>query len=152
MPALIFPYQAPDENEPAFYRAKPAAPIPSKRTDGTTEIAKYLSPSKYLSGETEQRVYFPPGMRTNERRRKDVTLALIVTEGEKKTLAAESFGFICVGLSGTSCWSRRSGKRRVLLRDFKHLVIKGRKIFIVFDSDATINLRGQLPAQVHRVL
>lgn len=137
LPALVFPYPIPGEQDPAIFRVKPKKALAFERADGTTELRKYVQPK----GEGI-RLYFPPGLVGSERRRRDATLSLLVTEGEKKTLAADSRGLLCVGLSGVSCWSQRQGRKRVLHEDWAHLELRERRVFIVFDSDATTNLRG----------
>lgn len=137
LPALVFPYQAPDEREPSIYRIKPKKPLVFERPDGTLGLRKYVQPK----GEGV-RLYFPPGLRSSERRRRDASLSLLVTEGEKKTLAADSAGLLCVGLSGVSCWSKKDGRKRVLHDDWRHLELRDRRVFVVFDSDASTNIQG----------
>ena len=136
LPALVFPYGMPGEAEPALFRVKPRKPWP--RHDKVTE-AKYLQPARMRT-----RLYFPPDLLEDEARRRDTTLPLVITEGEKKALAACSHGLACVGLSGVSCWSakaerdgtgRRLGARK-LHADFEHIDLLGRQVFVVFDSDA----------------
>lgn len=135
-PALVFPYWIPGEQDPALFRVKPKRPLVFQRPDGTTELRKYVQPK----GEGV-RLYFPAGLKA-ERRRRDVNLRLLVTEGEKKTLAAEAAGFACVGLSGVSCWSAKKGRKRVLHPDWDLLSLRGRHVYVVFDSDSRTNLRG----------
>lgn len=137
LPALVFPYQAPDEREPSIFRVKPKKPLAFNRPDGAVDLRKYVQPK----GEGV-RLYFPPSLRDSERRRRDPSLSLLITEGEKKTLAAESAGLLCIGLSGVSCWSKKSGRKRVLHDDFAHLELRERRVFVVFDSDASTNLLG----------
>jgi P4 family phage/plasmid primase-like protien len=136
LPALVFPYLAPGEVDPALFNVKPARPLPSQSDKtGAIELLKYVRTARQ-----PVRLYWPPGLRVSARDRGDVGRALLITEGEKKTLAAEAAGFLCVGLTGVSCWSERRGKKRVLHRDFEHVALKGRRVFVVFDSDAVVNI------------
>jgi putative DNA primase/helicase len=71
---------------------------------------------------------------------------LVVTEGEKKTLAADQAGFPCVGISGVWSWQtkrpQKDGKAvgpRELIADMAELPWHGRKVFVAFDSDAASN-------------
>lgn len=137
LPALVLPYPEVGGVDPSLFRIKPLTPLAFDRADGTTELRKYVQPK----GEGV-RLYFPPRLCKSERDRRDVSLSLVVTEGEKKTLAAESHGLLCVGLSGVSCWSQKKGRKRVLHHDWQHVSLKGRRVFVCFDSDATTNLAG----------
>ena len=140
LPALIIPYRTPGEAEPVIYRIKPRKPWPKKPGAGTDQKdAKYLQPRG-----AGVRLYFPPDLLEDETRRRDTAVPLLVTEGEKKALAACSQGLACVGLSGVSCWSakakrdgirRRLGARK-LHADFEHIELSGRQVFVIFDSDA----------------
>lgn len=137
LPALVFPYRAPGEQDPSIFRVKPLRPLAFPKADGTVELRKYVQPKGH-----GVRLFFPPGLLASERQRRDANLSLLVTEGEKKTLSAEAYGMLCVGLSGVSCWSARRGRKRVLHDDWQHLELRGRRVFLVFDSDATTNIRG----------
>lgn len=140
VPALVFPRIAPGEAEPALYNVKPARALEHKTSDDDGAVVRLL---KYVStAKVGVRLYWPPGLRESTRDRADVGRALFITEGEKKTLAAEAVELLCIGLSGVSCWSEKSGRRRVLHRDFAHVALKGRRVFVVFDSDASINMLG----------
>jgi putative DNA primase/helicase len=71
----------------------------------------------------------------------DVRQILVITEGEKKTLAAVQAGIVCVGLSGVWSWKHRVVKEgpSVPIEDLHVLPWKGRSVCIVFDSDAATN-------------
>src|SRR5262249_40074735 len=68
-----------------------------------------------------------------------------ITEGEKKSLKACQDGFPCVGVTGIWCWTANNDKDendRVvgdykLISDFTEVKWTGRKVYIVFDSDAS---------------
>ena len=88
--------------------------------------------------------YFPPNTIDALR---DVDQPLIITEGEKKAIKANLEGFPTIGISGVWSWQmkrepgghgRRKGKRR-LIDDLEAIEWSGRKVYIVFDSDAATN-------------
>lgn len=100
-------------------------------------LIKYEAPVK-----SPTRAYFPPGFATPKRGE-----TLVVTEGEKKTLAIWQTGLACVGLPGVWSWQRKRertdtgrayGKRR-LIADLSSLDWKGIRVVICFDSDAADN-------------
>jgi len=86
--------------------------------------------ARYLTrpGETP-RLYIPPTLPSGWR--EDVALRLLVTEGEKKALAATQFGFPCLAVAGVWSWLTR-GKP---LPDFNEIAWKGREVVVVGDSD-----------------
>jgi putative DNA primase/helicase len=71
----------------------------------------------------------------------DVRRELVITEGEKKTLAAIQAGLVCVGLSGVWSWRHRLVKDgpSVPIDDLHVLPWAQRHVVIVFDSDAATN-------------
>lgn len=96
------------------------------------------SKGKYLTAQGEAQEPFIP-LGTKER------LAthpyLILTEGEKKAIAASIHGFACIGLAGMWGW----GKNKKLSPQLESLFVPGMKVVIVWDSDALLNsdfLRG----------
>lgn len=103
-PCLVIPYHDPagqpmtyrngDGTDHPFVRLKPAKP----RIDKTGRKVKYESPAG-----APPRAYFPPGTRATVLA--DPSVALVVTEGEKKSLCADQHGFRCIGLGGVSAWS-----------------------------------------------
>jgi len=64
---------------------------------------KYLQP-----GSSGNHLYIPPGLPKGWA--KDPTTPLVITEGEKKTLAAAQVGLICVGVGGVNSWRNRTLK------------------------------------------
>jgi hypothetical protein len=112
-------------------------------TDEASSKPRYLSP---VGAETH--LYEPPGL--------DALLEapgtsgyLIVTEGEKKAAKAVQEGFPCVALPGVAMWAnsksraidKQNGKKMnyaspVLDRLRELSDVKGRKVVILFDSDA----------------
>lgn len=84
------------------------------------------------------RAYMPPGIDLE-----DLEQPLLITEGEKKALSAASFGFNCIAIPGVWNWQEKRprderGKpsgRRQLISDLSQIAWKGRRVYIVFDSD-----------------
>lgn len=117
-----------------------------RQRDGRT--IKYESP---VGG--SNRVYFPPGFDRSD------GATLIITEGEKKSLSAMTYGSNCLGLTG--CWNwQKSRKRddtgraygsRHLIDDLARLKWADRAVVICFDSDAaekhTVELAQQRLAE-----
>jgi putative DNA primase/helicase len=120
--ALVFPFNI--GGQVVLHRVKPTNP--PKRKGG---VAKYLSPSGQGS-----RLYIPPAAVDAIR---DVHQRLLITEGEKKSLAACQFGFPCVGLTGVDCWHAKDST--ALIPDLAAIPWEGRDVLIVFDSDLADN-------------
>ena len=124
---LAFPYPAID-GLPQYIRIKPDVPPVHNG-----HSAKYLS----ARGSTN-RLYVPAIIAADDLL--DVSIPLLITEGEKKALRAAQDGFLCIALSGV--WNFRTrtekGQRRVL-SEFKQIEWEGRIVYIVFDSDAEEN-------------
>jgi len=124
-PALVFPFQN-ELGAKVLYRLKPDNP----RRDAKGKIrGKYLSPKG-----SDVRLYVPPSVNGEL---VDADKSLLVTEGEKKSLKASQDGFPCVGLAGVDCWHTR--RSSALIADLERIKWKGRKVYIVFDSDAADN-------------
>jgi hypothetical protein len=94
------------------------------RKDRNGKAIKYESPCGQPN-----RVYVPPG--TVEVLSEPKT-ELIITEGEKKALCADQFGFPCLGLVGVFGWKT---KAETLLLDLERVEWNGRKGIVCFDSD-----------------
>lgn len=130
---MAFPYPDVDGNLNGYARVKPDRP---RDRDGKS--VKYESPLGRPS-----RAYFPPNFRALLASGKP----LLITEGEKKCLAAAQAGWPCIGLVGV--WGfqqkrlktdtgRAFGERR-LIPDMAALPWKGTQVVIVFDSDVADN-------------
>jgi len=125
-PGLIIPYPCASGDEP-FYRVKPDVPL---IIDG--------KPAKYLSARgATVRAYIPP--QTWEAL-KDPTIAVLITEGEKKAAKADQEGFPCIGLSGIWGFSQN----HQLIPDLASISWEGRKVFLLPDSDYQTNLHVKL--------
>ena len=118
LPALVFPFSD-TEGRNGYCRLR----VDHPRVSGGKPV-KYESPR----GQPNQ-IYLPPGvadvLSTNQE--------LLVTEGEKKALAATQAGFPCIGLVGVFGW--KQGRKETLLPAMERIPWKGRTVYIVFDSD-----------------
>jgi hypothetical protein len=134
-PCLIFPYMHPDGSRNGYARLKPSKPRQDKKAN---KPIKYEAPKG--SG---NRIYIPPGTLAALA---DPAAELLVTEGEKKSLAADQSGRPCIGIPGV--WSWVKGRppndktpidQREMIPDFDGIAWTGRLVTIVFDSDAADN-------------
>src|SRR5262249_1171274 len=128
-PCLVFPYFRPDGSQNGYVRLKPLRPRKDRKTG---KSIKYEAPK----GSTNH-LYWPPG---TWGKLAHSSVPLVVTEGEKKALAADQSGFPCIGLSGVWSWqtkrSRKDGKAigpRELIADLAGVPWNGRHVFVVFD-------------------
>jgi putative DNA primase/helicase len=142
---LVFPYLQPDGTRNGYVRLKPSKPRTAKPLKGEKQgkLIKYEAPVG-----SKNRLYIPPGTLP---KLTDPSAELLVTEGEKKALAADQAGYPCLGLSGVWAWMkkrpRKNGKAvgdRELIDDFEAVALHGRKVTIVFDSDIKENPKIQL--------
>ena len=123
-PGLIFPY--PDHGDRrGFARVKPDGPLIAKG-----KPAKYLSPRG-----GGLRAYIPP--LTGEALA-DPDIALIITEGEKKSAKADQEGFACIGIGGV--WGFRD-REHVLLLELDRIDYRDRPVYVCPDSDLASNQR-----------
>jgi hypothetical protein len=140
-PCLVIPYFTPAGEPTGFARVRPDNPR-FEKSDGRVREVKYEQPIGL-----PVRPYFPP-LPSHLRLLDDQGETLLVTEGEKKAIAAAQAGFAVVGLPGVDCWSvrRRKGKngrklgKRRLHPDLAALIRPGRRVAIVYDSDISWNL------------
>jgi hypothetical protein len=131
LPALRIPFLDRQGGSSGFARLKPDRP----RTRGDGKICKYEQPKG-----APVRIYVPPiaWAMIDDRGQ-----PLLITEGEKKAARAAQEGLACVGLTGVNAWSVRREKgpddkpvgERRLLPELAALPLKGRDVFVVFDSD-----------------
>lgn len=94
--------------------------------------AKYLSP---VNGGI--RVFTPPAAAVFYR--DHPAAPLLVTEGEKKALAATLAGHACLALTGIDCWRQSRGERADGLEvhpDLLAFLAGRRELVMVYDSDA----------------
>jgi Domain of unknown function (DUF927)/Domain of unknown function (DUF3854) len=136
-PALVIPFYLPGASEPHAYRIRPTTPRTEKRR-GKPRPVKYDQAQRPGS-----LVYFTPRARTGSGYG-EMGLPLYWTEGEKKALALEQLGLVCLGLTGVWNWSDAaerdaSGGDRLHPAIRSHVVVAGREHVICFDADAREN-------------
>jgi hypothetical protein len=148
-PCLAFRYVGPDggaltwkagkdKTPRAYIRLKPDRPRPRK--EDASKPVKYESPIGSVNFP-----FLPPSTRRDVL--DDPTRQLLLTEGEKKSAAADARGFPCVGLVGVYGWQqartkdkkgKKSGERK-LVPLLDAVAWQRREVLIVFDSDAVTN-------------
>lgn len=128
VPGIVFPWRG--FAGAVVHQVRPDKPI---RKQDDTE-AKYV-----FAADTEMVLHVHPMMDELVR---DPKVPLVITEGTKQTLAAVSAlvgagDYAAVGMPGCYGWSQ---KRRQIA-DLKSLatVLRGRKVFLIFDADWTSN-------------
>lgn len=146
---LVFPYFLPDRDDSARqYRLRRDKPEHERRKDGTVrEKGKYLSRPG-----SPNLLYFPPGLSMSDL--KDVSLPIVITEGEKKALALSRLAsegtdkprFAAVGICGVWNWRGKtvssageSSEVKGPIADLDLLRSGGRKITILFDTNVVTN-------------
>ena len=141
LPALVLPYY--DCNgEPVTYvgnshfcRVRYLADRPTAGSFTQRKPRRYDQPA--ASG---ARAYFPVSGIAWSKLALDTKEPLIITEGEKKTLAACLAGFPTIGLGGV----RNYLVNGELLPELDEFKWNGRETYIVFDSDAALNPQIQM--------
>lgn len=148
---IVFPYVRPGEPHILQIRLRRDKPDIEYRGTEPKEVDKYLTAPGSLN-----MLYFPP---VDPIQMTAANLPLVVTEGEKKTLAlwrlasheARSPRFLPLGLQGVANWRGRIGKvaaadggrqdEKGPIPDWGRLSLTGREVYILFDRDATTNPR-----------
>jgi putative DNA primase/helicase len=129
---LVIPYL--DESGTTILRrVKPSNPP----TDAKGKPKKYLHPR-----DTGTRVYFPPAV---WKAISDPTARLVITEGEKKALAATEAGFSCISLPGVNTGQAKKSVK--LCPDLDRIAWQKREVFVAFDSDAATNDNVELASR-----
>ena len=118
---LLIPGYGPDGKLNGEHYLRPDAPRVG--TDG--KVAKYDT----RQGSTS-RVDVPPTMAAHIT---DTRVRLHVTEGLKKSDAGASVGLLVASLQGVWNWTGAA------LQDWAQIPLKGREVWIIFDSDAATN-------------
>ncbi|MGE0368434.1 MAG: AAA family ATPase [Candidatus Dadabacteria bacterium] len=94
---------------------------------------------KYLSAKgSGNRPYLPLPVQ-KELENENSTESIFITEGEKKAARATLDSFPCVGLPGVYGWKDRRFGESEFLPELETLHWKGRKVYVVFDSDRADN-------------
>lgn len=132
-PGLLIPIY--DSFDGVIYQYRPDTP----RLDYKGRILKYEFPSG-----TKMCLDVPKRVRPQLA---DPSIPLFITEGARKVDSALSQGLCCIGVNGVWNWRGNNDKGGVTaLADWENIALKGRKVFIVFDSDAMTKFN------VHRAL
>jgi hypothetical protein len=97
-PSIVIPFFDAAGNPTGYHRLRPHFP----REDKEEKPIKYEAPKGQAN-----RAYIPPGTRAALA---DTSKPLIITEGEKKALAADQAGHACVGISGVWSWQKKREK------------------------------------------
>lgn len=152
---IVIPYYLPEKKEQRLLRLRRDNPPLEEKADGSRkEIGKYLTPfgSKNL-------LYFPPN--SLDVWLKDSSLPIVITEGEKKTLAlaraawnglgdsAEQPKFFAVGIQGVWNFTGNIGKSKNgngkivsvkgMIPDLRLVEWQKRRVTILFDSNTATN-------------
>lgn len=129
---FIIPYFDMDGTQTSFFRLRYLEDT-RRGFDLVTgkKAMRYIQPPNSVT-----EVYLPPLV--DWRAVADGDQDIIITEGELKAACATKHGIPTVGLGGV--WSFQSGKHNTpMLPIFDELGLNGRKVYIVFDSDAVTN-------------
>lgn len=130
-PALVIPMHTVDGNV-GSYQIRPHQP---RMLNG--KPVKYESPK----GGTNL-IDIPPSVRPLLA---DSNAPLWVTEGVKKADCAAAHGLACVALAGVWSWRGKvDGGSSIEISDWDRIALKGRRVFLAFDSD----LMDKEPVQV----
>lgn len=126
VPALLIPIHGVTGNI-VLYQSRPDQP---RIRDG--KPVKYEFPAK-----CSMCLDVPPAVLPNLG---NPDVPLFITEGVKKADSAVSRGLCCIALLGV--WNWRGNNEfggKTVLADWEYVALKGRKVFIVFDSDVMTN-------------
>lgn len=120
--------------QPRFARVRyttPLTPFKAKRP------IRYLQPKDSLP-----QLYFPNcGPKTWLDIAADPAVTICITEGEKKAYASQSMlGIPTIGLGGVTSFAMRKLDAQPLLPEFETINLRGRKIYIAYDSDIAENV------------
>jgi hypothetical protein len=126
-PCLCLPYLDLEGKPNGYAVLKPDRPRADRKRPGRTH--EYELPAG-----GGNRLYIPPGVGP---RLSDPAAPLVLTEGVKKALKATQDGFPTLGLSGVWNWTVKGVRR--LIADLSAVAWKGRRVYVVFDSDAAHN-------------
>lgn len=146
--AMIIPYWTLDGAPSGFWRARYLAQ-PRPHLNGHDRFAAESGPPEWTADlryvqppGTLAELYLPPLLpkgTTWQRIARDPDTPLVITEGEMKAAKATQEGLPTVGLGGV--WMFKSGRQRhPLLPDFYRFEWKARRVYLIYDSDASTNL------------
>lgn len=150
---IVFPYFWPLTENPHLYRLRRDSPDLDRSQDGT-----YKQKGKYLCAPNSRNyLYFPPNVSHDHLT--DITLPIVITEGEKKALALYRLStedltiphwhYVPLALGGVWNFRGTIGKTtsangelvtvKGFLPDFDLLTLPGRSVKILFDANARTN-------------
>lgn len=130
---MVIPYFDLTGNPTEFWRVRYLEP-----TQKGFSAATAKKDLRYIQAKgSVNELYLPPLIDWSQHA-KDISEPLIITEGELKAACAAALGFPVLGLGGVDCF-RASRLGIDLLPQFEHLGLKGRAVYIVYDSDALQN-------------
>ena len=126
-PGILFPIGT--VYDALTYQYKPDRPRQRPKDDGTYQTVKYET-----CGGSRLAIHVPRRVRPWLKHR---TRKLWVTEGAKKTLSGAGAGLCIVGLMGVDGWVVKTQPNVPSdpLPDWDEIELRGRTIFIAFDSD-----------------
>ena len=131
-PSLVFPYFD-IEGQIVGHRVKPANPRSWKKAGGKVYTAKYESPKG-----RPNMLYMPPTVL--EPLKGDKDRAVVLLEGEKKTLYMAQLGYVAVGASGVDCFHDAEARDIEGVKRFPtwftdDVPTEGRTFVVCFDAD-----------------
>lgn len=147
--ALMLPFVMPGSDDEVFVRARPDEPrlelrkdkTPVVGKDGKVKTIKYEQPTH--EGALPFAPYFPARTRASGWLA-DTGRDLLLVEGEKKAALLDQLGYATIGSTGVDCFHDKPYREATGLWRFhelilKHVALAGRRVLIVFDSDAASN-------------
>jgi Protein of unknown function (DUF3987)/Domain of unknown function (DUF3854) len=128
-PALALPILPPDRLIPNLNDVivKPDRP----RLDGRGHEAKYE-----VRPRSRNRIHVPLSIRD---KLSDVSVPVVITEGQKKGEKAGQEGICTIALAGVWNWRDRIGEASFPISDFELIPFASRRVVLCFDSDAATN-------------
>ncbi len=144
--ALVVPLWWTDPTAPILHQVRPDR---TRCASGSGKAIKYETPAK-----AGCKLDVHPSMREALGA---AEVPLLITEGAKKGDAAATVGLCCVSLLGVNSWRGRNEKGGLTaLAEWNDVHLKGRTVYLVFDSDvmtkepvylALLNLRAWLQSK-----
>jgi hypothetical protein len=151
---LAIPFFKPDGSRLGYTRLKPDKPrITKKERETAKDKGREPKSTKYESPKGRGgHIYFPPGSASQLQ---DITINLVISEGEKKCLSGTQAGLLTLGLVGVWGWMKPRKKdeksrpigQRELHPELEAVAWQGRRVFVLFDSDAFRNIEVRKAAK-----
>lgn len=123
--AMVFQYPTADGALNGYRRLKLFPPV----EDGKGHLIRY-----YQDPGTSPHLYFAPQVNWQEIL-SDPTKLIVITEGEKKTLALAQLGLAALGIGGVWSWMVKYKYQRLLLPELDMVVWQSRPVEICPDND-----------------